>query len=364
VESADGWASGLFDRGSFQEYLGGWAKTIITGRARLGGIPVGVIIPECRSTTTRIPADPAQPDSTERVQVQAGNVWYPDSSYKTASTIRDVNREGLPLVFLINIRGFSGGQRDMYDSVLKFGSMIVDALVEFKQPVLVYIPQRSELRGGAWVVVDPTINENVMEMWCDETARGGVLEAAGAASIKFRQHDQLQAAHRLDPVLRQLDEQLALGEDVADKIKQREKLVLPVYSQLATEFADAHDRPGRMVAKGVVHGVVPWRQARSFFTSRLRRLLKEFEVAKRIPSQDLKDARATLREIYEESGEAVANVRLLTYSCWFLFAFSPFAFVGVNQPKFIYILSPCNFDCTCEPRLFTRKKWKYPRGFP
>ncbi|KAH9255170.1 hypothetical protein BASA81_006610 [Batrachochytrium salamandrivorans] len=267
VETANEWTSGLFDRGSFQEYLGGWAKTIITGRARLGGIPVGVIIPECRSVTTRIPADPAQPDSTERVVVQAGNVWYPDSSYKTASSIRDINREGLPLVFLINIRGFSGGQRDMYDSVLKFGSMIVDALVEFKQPVLVYIPKKSELRGGAWVVVDPTINENVMEMWCEETARGGVLEAAGAASIKFRQHDQLAAAHRLDPVLRALDEQVAKtgsSPEITDKIKQREKLVLPVYSQLATEFADAHDRPGRMLAKGVVNGVVQWKTCRQF----------------------------------------------------------------------------------------------------
>ena len=82
----------------------------------------------------------------------------------SASCIRDVNREGLPLMFIINIRGFSGGQRDMYDSVLKYGSMIVDALVEFKQPVIVYIPKKAELRGGAWVVVDPTINENVMEM--------------------------------------------------------------------------------------------------------------------------------------------------------------------------------------------------------
>jgi acetyl-CoA carboxylase/biotin carboxylase 1 len=44
----------------------------------------------------------------------------------------------------------------MYNEVLKFGAMIVDALREYKQPVFVYIPPGGELRGGAWVVVDPT----------------------------------------------------------------------------------------------------------------------------------------------------------------------------------------------------------------
>ena len=37
--------------------------------------------------------------------------------------------------------------------------MIVDALVEYKHPVFVYIPPNGELRGGAWVVIDPTIND-------------------------------------------------------------------------------------------------------------------------------------------------------------------------------------------------------------
>lgn len=45
--------------------------------------------------------------------------------------------------------------------MLKFGSMIVDALVAFQQPLFVYIPPFAELRGGAWVVVDPTIHAEV-----------------------------------------------------------------------------------------------------------------------------------------------------------------------------------------------------------
>lgn len=44
-------------------------------------------------------------------------MWYPDSAHKTAQTIRDLNNEGLPLMIFANWRGFSGGQRDMFDEV-------------------------------------------------------------------------------------------------------------------------------------------------------------------------------------------------------------------------------------------------------
>lgn len=59
----------------------------------------------------------------------------------------------------------------MYDQILKFGAYIVDGLREYKQPILVYIPPHAELRGGAWVVVDPTINERHMELYADPLSR-------------------------------------------------------------------------------------------------------------------------------------------------------------------------------------------------
>lgn len=68
---------------------------------------------------------------------------------------------------------------DMYEQVIKFGAYIVDALRTYNQPILVYLPPFSELRGGAWVVIDSTINERHMEMYADPSARGGVLEPEG-----------------------------------------------------------------------------------------------------------------------------------------------------------------------------------------
>ncbi|KAI3807627.1 hypothetical protein L1987_23559 [Smallanthus sonchifolius] len=40
------WLGGIFDRDSFVESLECWARTVVTGRAKLGGIPVGVIAVE------------------------------------------------------------------------------------------------------------------------------------------------------------------------------------------------------------------------------------------------------------------------------------------------------------------------------
>ena len=41
--------------------------------------------------------------------------------------------------------------------------------------------------------------------------------------------------------------------------------------QVAVAFAELHDTPVRMAAKGVLHGIVPWGQARRFLATRIRR---------------------------------------------------------------------------------------------
>lgn len=65
---------GLFDDGSWVEYQAGWARTVVTGRARLGGVPVGVLGVESATVTLALPADPGLPDSAEQSIPQAGQV--------------------------------------------------------------------------------------------------------------------------------------------------------------------------------------------------------------------------------------------------------------------------------------------------
>lgn len=52
-----------------------------------------------------------------------------------------------------NWRGFSGGTRDMFGEILKFGAMIVDALVAYKHPVFVYIPATQSLNVSLFFFV-------------------------------------------------------------------------------------------------------------------------------------------------------------------------------------------------------------------
>ncbi|XP_070619443.1 LOW QUALITY PROTEIN: acetyl-CoA carboxylase 2 [Erythrolamprus reginae] len=276
------WQSGFFDHGSFAEIMQPWAQTVVVGRARLGGIPVGVIAVETRTVELAIPADPANPESEAKIIQQAGQVWFPDSAFKTAQAIRDFDREHLPLLIFANWRGFSGGMKDMYDQVLKFGAHIVDSIREFKQPALVYIPPHAELRGGSWVVIDPTINPLHLELYADKESRGGILEAEGTVEIKFRKKELLKTMRRVDVTYARIAQQLSSADlslvqrkELEKQLKRREDDLLPVFHQVAVHFADLHDTPGRLQEKGVVTDVLQWKESRAFFYWRLRRLLLE-----------------------------------------------------------------------------------------
>lgn len=163
--------------------------------------------------------------------------------------------------------------------------------------------------------------------------RGGVLEAEGTVEIKFRRKDLLKTMRRLDSVYAGLAEQLGkfliLGPDIfghimtflfslaspelsdkqcrelENKLKAREEFLLPIYHQVAVQFVELHDTPGRMQEKGVItvselfinpltsssllhralsfihlelcskQDILDWKNVRSFFYWRLRRLLLE-----------------------------------------------------------------------------------------
>jgi len=68
-------------------------------------------------------------------------------------------------------------------------------------------------------------------------------------------------------------------EDLTKQIKHRERMLFGVYQQVAVHFADLHDTPGRMKAKGVIRRKVKWSESRKFFYWRLRRRLFEFDIA-------------------------------------------------------------------------------------
>lgn len=71
---------------------------------------------QCQSGFLPVPSHLAQRSfhpagSVFQIIQQAGQVWFPDSAYKTAQVIKDFNQEKLPLMIFANWRGFSGGMK-------------------------------------------------------------------------------------------------------------------------------------------------------------------------------------------------------------------------------------------------------------
>lgn len=94
---------------------------------------------------------------------------------------------------------------------------------------------------------------------------------------------------RLDPTYGELKAQsLTKGltpeqlNGIKIKMTEREQLLGPIYQQIAIQFADLHDRAGRMEAKGTIRSALKWQNARRFFYWRLRRRLSEEVLLKKL----------------------------------------------------------------------------------
>jgi acetyl-CoA carboxylase/biotin carboxylase 1 len=71
-------------------------------------------------------------------------------------------------------------------------------------------------------------------------------------------------------------------QEVSQKLAARERALLPIYQQISVQFADLHDRSGRMLAKGAIRKELELVDARRFFFWRIRRRLNEEYLIKRI----------------------------------------------------------------------------------
>jgi acetyl-CoA carboxylase / biotin carboxylase 1 len=134
-----------------------------------------------------------------------------------------------------------------------------------------------------------------MEMYADEDSRGGVLEPEGIVNIKYRREKQLETMARLDSTYAELKQALvdrSLTSDqqaeIKEKITAREELLLPVYTQISLQFADLHDRAGRMKAKDTIRHALEWKNSRRFFYWRLRRRLNEESILKKMGTTSIR----------------------------------------------------------------------------
>jgi acetyl-CoA carboxylase / biotin carboxylase 1 len=65
-------------------------------------------------------------------------------------------------------------------------------------------------------------------------------------------------------------------------MEKRIKELMPIYSNIAVQFCDLQDTPGRMKAKNCINDIIEWKNSRKFFYYRLKRKILELENNKKI----------------------------------------------------------------------------------
>ncbi|KAH9385165.1 acetyl-CoA carboxylase / biotin carboxylase 1 [Nematocida major] len=226
----------ISDRDTFTEYLSEWAPNVRIGRARINGIACGVIFPRTGTVHGHIPAPAAIGNGfkpKEVVQyVWTENVLFSESSKKIALSIRDFSLESLPILILLNWKGFSAGHLDMFDGVLQNGSEIVRSMESTSTKIFTYLAPLSELRGGSWVVFDKKIG-NQIKFTAHPTAKGSVIHPDGLSKIKCKQNE---LSHTLEK------SGVAVSKTSASK--------------LAKAFCALHDSSKRMIKMEVIDEIL------------------------------------------------------------------------------------------------------------
>jgi len=72
---------------------------------------------------------------------------------------------------------------------------------------------------------------------------------------------------------------------------------------------EQHDRPERMLAKGVIRKIVAWKGARTYFCYRLRRRFKEMAIASALSKERSITYEAALAELTVSMGVAANDDR-------------------------------------------------------
>src|SRR5258708_8948570 len=105
----------------FEEYGGGYGKTVVCGYARIGGWAVGIVA----NNKKHVPTIDA---ATGEKRIEFGGVIYTESAEKAARFIMDCNQNLVPLIFLHDVNGFMVGKEAEWSGIIRAGAKRVNAV--------------------------------------------------------------------------------------------------------------------------------------------------------------------------------------------------------------------------------------------
>lgn len=211
--------SQMVDNGDFLEIMPDFAKSIITGFARIGGVVVGII--------------------GNQPMVKAGTLDI-DSSDKGARFIRTCNIYNIPIVSLVDVPGFMPGLAQERGGIIRHGAKMLFAYAAATVPKITLIMRKAY--GGAYLAMcSADMGADLVYAW--PTAEIAVMGGEGAVKVLFRR--DIQAA-----------------EDPAAKTKE-------LVSEYQGEFAS----PYQAAANAMITDVIEPSETRATIALALRKTL-------------------------------------------------------------------------------------------
>ena len=211
----------IVDAGSFAEFRAEFGRTLVTGYARIGGSPVGIVANARRRATDA------------RGEVQIGGVMYGDAAEKAARFVDDCEQNRVPLVFLQDVQGFMVGKQAEQSGIIRSGARLVRSMSTATVPKFTVIVG-SSYGAGHYAMCGRAYDPALILAW--PNARYAVMGGAQAADtlLALRVRDAEKAGRSLTK--REIDE-------LRDDIRQRYQEETDIRHAAARGWVDAIIRP-------------------------------------------------------------------------------------------------------------------------
>jgi acetyl-CoA carboxylase carboxyltransferase component len=161
----------FLDAGELDEFQMDYAKEMICGTARIGGILVGIIANSRGMQRGKAGKPP-----------KFGGIVYTESAEKTAYFIENCNRHSTPLLFVQDVSGFMVGAEAEHSGIIRAGAHFVEAMATATVPKLVLTINHAS-GAGYYAMAGQGFDPDFI--FSLPTGRMGVMEGDSAAQAIF-----------------------------------------------------------------------------------------------------------------------------------------------------------------------------------
>ena len=207
----------LLDEGHLDEFQADYAKEMITGHARVRGIPVGVIA----NNRGMIRAAGGGPP-------RFGGIIYTESAEKVAYFIETCNRRHTPLLFIQDVSGFMVGPDAEHSGIIRAGAHFVEAMATALVPKIVLTVNHAS-GAGYYAMAGQGFDPDFIYSW--PTGRMGVMEGDSAVQAVFGSQLEKLKSKGEEP-----DERLV---SEMDRVRETYEMELDAKYAAARGFVDA-----------------------------------------------------------------------------------------------------------------------------